>query len=59
LLSDFADLLNGRVYTKLQTVYILPQKEGSGYFAISSKSSAGNILQFELHPPLPIYNVEI
>jgi len=28
------------------------------YFAISGKSSAGNILQFELFPPLSTYTVE-
>jgi len=31
----------------------------SAYFAINSKSSAGNILQFELYPPLPTCNIVI
>jgi len=34
-------------------VYIQNFKQaGSVYFAINSKSSAGNILEFELYPPL-------
>jgi len=31
---------------------------GSAYFAIKCKNSAGTILQFELYPPLFTYNVE-
>jgi len=31
---------------------------GSVYFAISGKSSAGTILQFELFSPLSTYKVE-